>query len=79
MLAMKTEEFTLSGLRCPSCARFVQEDASKLVGVESAAVDLAVRKLRLIYDENTFQFAKLEAAIKAAGFGIIRSVGTLDA
>ncbi|MCL2124329.1 MAG: heavy-metal-associated domain-containing protein [Desulfovibrionaceae bacterium] len=72
---MKTEEFTLSGLHCSSCARIVQEDASKLDGVRSAAVDLAARKLRLVYDENAFQFAKLEAAIKAAGFCVNRPTG----
>jgi copper chaperone/Cu+-exporting ATPase len=70
---MQTEEFVLSGLRCPSCARLIQEDASKLDGVESAEVDLAARTLRLLYDEQTFQFAKLEAAIKAAGFGVSRA------
>ena len=69
---MKTEEFTLHGLHCASCARLVQADASKLEGVESAAVDLAALKLRLVYDENSFQFARLEAALKAAGFGISR-------
>jgi len=75
---MKTEEFTLSGLRCPSCARLIQDDASQLGGVESSVVDIASRKLHLIYDENIFQFATLEVVIKAAGFGIIRSAGTLD-
>ena len=70
---MKTEDFALSGLRCPSCARLVQEDASKLDGVESAVVDLAAQSLRLLYDEQAFQFAKLEAAIKAAGFGVSRA------
>ena len=70
---MKTEEYTLSGLRCYSCASIIQEDASKLDGVASAIVDLAAQKLRLVYDENTFQFVKLEAALKAAGFGVSRS------
>jgi Cu+-exporting ATPase len=70
---MQTEEFVLSGLSCPSCARVVQEDASKLDGVESAVVDLAAQTLRLLYDEQTFQFTKLEAAIKAAGFGVSRT------
>ena len=70
---MKTEEFTLSGLRCPSCARLVQEDVSKLDGVESAVIDLATQKLRLTFDEKSFQFAKLEAALKTAGFGVSRS------
>ena len=70
---MKTEEFALNGLRCPSCARLVQEDASKLDGVESADVDLAAQKLRLVYDENVFQFAELETAITSVGFGVARS------
>ena len=70
---MKTEEFAVSGLRCPSCARLVQEDVSKLDGVESAVVDLAAQKLRLVFDERSFQFAQLETAIKAAGFGVSRA------
>jgi Cu+-exporting ATPase len=70
---VKTEEFVLSGLRCPSCARLVQEDVSKLEGVESVVVDLAAQKLRLVSDEQSFQFAKLEAALTAAGFGVRRS------
>jgi hypothetical protein len=36
-------------------------------------VDLAAQKLSLLYDEQSFQFAKLEAAIKAAGFGVSRA------
>ncbi|MCL1985552.1 MAG: heavy-metal-associated domain-containing protein [Betaproteobacteria bacterium] len=69
---MKIEEFTLTGLHCPSCARLVQEDASKLDGVKNAVVDLATQKLRLIYDENIFQFTKLEESIKSVGFGVSR-------
>ena len=70
---MKTEEFTLHGVRCASCARIIQEDASKLDGVESAAVNLAALTLLLNYDENRFQFAQLEAALKAAGFSVSRT------
>jgi Cu+-exporting ATPase len=70
---MKTEEFALSGLHCPSCARLVQEDAVRLDGVKNATVDLAAQKLHLLYDEQSFQFARLEAVIKAAGFGISRA------
>jgi Cu+-exporting ATPase len=70
---MKSEEFLLSGLRCASCARLVQEESSKLNGVENAVVDLAAQKLRLTYDENNFQFVQLESAMKAAGFGVRRS------
>jgi copper chaperone CopZ len=70
---MKTEEFTLHGVHCASCARIIREDAAKLDGVESAAVDLAALKLRLVYDENSFQFEQLEAVLKAAGFGVGRS------
>ena len=69
---MKTEEYALSGLRCPSCARLVQEEVGRLDGVGSAVVDLEAQKLRLVYDENVFQHAKLEAAIKTAGFGVSR-------
>ena len=69
---MKTEEFSIKGLHCPSCARLVQEDVSKLDGVESAVVDLAAQKLHLIYDENVFQLTKFEASIKSAGFCLNR-------
>ena len=69
---VKTEELALSGLRCPSCASLVQEEIRKLDGVESAVVDLGAQKLRLVYDKNVFQHEKLEAAIKAAGFGVNR-------
>ena len=67
---MKTVEHALCGLRCPSCARLVQEEVRKLDGVESAVVDLDAQKLRLVYDENVFQHAQLETVIKAAGFGL---------
>ena len=73
---MKTEVFALNGLHCPSCARLVQEEAAKLEGVEKAVVDLASQQLRLVYDENSLQFATLEAAITAAGFGVRRPPGT---
>ncbi|MDR0466587.1 MAG: heavy-metal-associated domain-containing protein [Deltaproteobacteria bacterium] len=70
---MKKEEFFLSGLRCPSCARLIQDDVLRLDGVEGAVVDLAAQKLHLDYDEQSFQFEKLEAAVKAAGFGVSRA------
>ena len=69
---MKTVEYALSGLRCPSCARLVQEEVRKLGGVESAVVDLDAQKLRLVYDENVFLHTQLETAIKAVGFGLSR-------
>ena len=69
---MKTEEHALNGLRCPSCARLVQEEVSKLDGVENVVVDLGTQKLLLVYDEDSFQHAKLEAAIKSAGFDLSR-------
>jgi Cu+-exporting ATPase len=70
---MKTEEFALSGLRCASCARLIQEEVSRLDGVEKAVVDHTTQKLCLCYDEQTFQHVKLEAVIKAAGFGVSRA------
>lgn len=70
---MNTEIFHIAGMHCPSCARLVEEDAGHAAGVETASVDLAAKTLRLVYDETTFQFADLEAAVKKSGFTISRA------
>ncbi len=69
---MKEEDFSVSGMHCASCARFVERSVSALPGVSGAFVNIATEKLRLSYDPDALSFDRLEAAVREAGFGLSR-------
>ena len=68
---MIEEDFFITGMHCASCARLVERGASALPGVAEAFVNIATEMLRVRYDPQKFCYKDLEAAVKAAGFGIV--------
>lgn len=67
---MQTQDYTITGMHCASCARNVEKTVSALDGVQEAFVNIATEKLRLTYDPEKIPFETLATAIKNAGFGI---------
>lgn len=65
-----TQEYTITGMHCASCARNVEKIVKNLTGVQDAFVNIATEKLRLTYDPQQLKLADLESAINAAGFGM---------
>ena len=60
----------VEGMTCASCVRRVERALSKLPGVESATVNLATEKAKVIYDPADAGVEDLWAAVEGAGYGV---------
>lgn len=67
---MITQEYTITGMHCASCARLVERKVGKLPGVQEAFVNIATEKLRVVYDPAQLDVATLDKTIHDAGFGM---------
>ncbi|MEG2173825.1 MAG: heavy metal translocating P-type ATPase [Desulfovibrionaceae bacterium] len=67
---MLTQDYTITGMHCASCARNVEKTVSALEGVQEAFVNIATEKLRISYDPQKLPLTTLAQAIKGAGFGL---------
>jgi Cu+-exporting ATPase len=67
---MKTEELTVTGMTCASCAVHVEKAVGKLSGVKTASVNLATEKMRLVYEEDRLTMDAVKKAVEGAGYGI---------
>lgn len=69
---MKSETCSITGMTCGACAAAVERSVRKLDGVASADVNFAAEKLKVVYDENKLDEAKIEAAVVDAGYGVAK-------
>ena len=61
----------VEGMTCASCVRRVERALSKVPGVESAAVNLATEKAKVVYDPAAGSGVEgLRAAVEGAGYGV---------
>ncbi|HEU5198536.1 MAG TPA: heavy metal translocating P-type ATPase [Ktedonobacterales bacterium] len=69
--AQHTQEtaLALEGMTCAACARRIERGLQKVVGVESAAVNLATERGMITYDPQKADVAALIAAVEKAGYG----------
>lgn len=63
-------EWTVTGMDCASCAGKVRGAVERLPGVSDVDVALMAERLRLRLDEEQTPRERVEAAVKALGFGI---------
>lgn len=63
------KEFDITGMTCAACAARIERVVSKVVGVQSAQVNLAAERLTVDGDNNCFD--AVVAAVERAGFGAI--------
>lgn len=68
---MLTQNYTISGMTCASCARNVEKAVSKLDGVQEAFVNIATEKLRVTYDPHKLSSQDMAKTVKDAGYGMI--------
>ncbi len=67
---MKSEELTVTGMTCASCAVHVEKAVGKLDGVKTASVNLATEKMHLEYEEDRLTLNAVKKAVESAGYGI---------
>ncbi len=71
-IASGTEvSLAVEGMTCASCVRRVERALLKVPGVESAAVNLATEKAKVVYDPAEGSGVEgLRAAVEGAGYGV---------
>lgn len=69
---MKSETWPVAGMHCAGCAKAVELTVKNLEGVTSANVNIATEKLALEYDPEKLSVDSLEAAVRDAGYTLVR-------
>ena len=62
---------SIQGMTCASCVGRVEEALLDLKGVESAAVNLATEKARIIYASASTNLAQIRKAVNDAGYDVV--------
>ena len=70
---MKTVEFQLETLTCPSCITSIEGVLNKEPGVEKAKVLFNSSKVKIEYDEEKVSSDQLAELIKKVGYPILSS------
>jgi Cu+-exporting ATPase len=72
-MTMATKNLTLpiTGMTCASCVNRVEKALKKTDGVLDASVNLATERATVTYAPGVADFAALQAAVEAAGYGVI--------
>ncbi|WP_373897177.1 heavy metal translocating P-type ATPase [Haloimpatiens sp. FM7315] len=70
---LKELTIKISGMHCASCAKSLEKSMLKLIGVDSANVNLASENLFIKYNPNEIRLSKIKEAIKNTGFTPIDS------
>jgi len=66
---METETFKISGMTCAACSARIERKLSKLNGITSAGVNLAVEKATVAYDKTIITEAEIIHTIESIGYG----------
>lgn len=75
----RSVDLAIEGMTCAACATRVEKGLQKVPGVQSAAVNLATEKARVIYLEGVATSQDLIAAVEATGYGARLESSTADA
>ncbi len=70
---MKTDNLTITGMTCASCAARIEKVVGKLDGVKTASVNLATEKLHIEFDEGKLTEDVVKKAVEEAGYGIAQA------
>ena len=62
----------ITGMTCAACANRIEKGLSKIDGVTSANVNLALEQASVTYDPAKVDAARLEAAINKLGYGTVK-------
>src|SRR5258706_4659696 len=64
-------DFPVTGMTCASCVNRVEKALKKADGVLDASVNLATERATVTYAPGVANFAALQAAVEAAGYGVV--------
>ncbi len=64
-------DFAVTGMTCASCVTRVEKALKKAGGVLDASVNLATERAMVTYVAGVADFSSLQAAVEAAGYGVI--------
>jgi P-type Cu+ transporter len=64
-------DFAVTGMTCASCVNRVEKALKKADGVLDASVNLATERATVTYAPGVADFGTLQAAVEAAGYGVI--------
>ncbi|MDR0290570.1 MAG: heavy metal translocating P-type ATPase [Treponema sp.] len=68
---MQTETLSVGGMTCAACSARVERALRKLEGAESATVNLATEKARVIFDPGSLSLQAIKEAIVKVGYQIL--------
>jgi Cu+-exporting ATPase len=68
----KKETIKIAGMSCAACAVRIEKGLSRVEGVKSAAVNFAVEKAAVEYDESIVSRDMLDEVIKKLGYDVIK-------
>ena len=67
-MLLETKTYKIIGMSCAACARSIERVTSRIDGVESSAVNLAIEKLMVSYDPQRVTDDTIIKAVAKAGF-----------
>jgi Cu+-exporting ATPase len=65
---MKSNELTITGMTCASCAARIEKVVGGLNGVKLASVNLATEKADIIYEPSVVRLSAIRKAVADAGY-----------
>jgi copper chaperone len=67
---MTTETLSVPDISCDHCQRTIESALGRLLGVRTAAVDVAARTVQLTYDESTVDPATIRRTLAEEGYEV---------
>lgn len=67
------ETLQISGMTCAACATRIEKGLSKMAGMSSATVNLAMEKATVTYDREQLDLQKIEQKIEDLGYHVIKA------
>lgn len=74
----KEVSLQIAGMTCAACANKIEKGLSKLEGVESANVNFAIEKTKVVYDSEKTDVDVLEDKINKLGYRVVYDKQTFD-
>lgn len=68
----RKETLKISGMSCAACAAKIEKNLNKLEGVKQAAVNFAIEKAVVEYDDTAIGVEKFDEVIKKLGYEVIK-------
>lgn len=65
---MTTLTYLVPDMSCAHCKARIENEVSKLEGIQSAEVDLDEKQLNVVFDENNIKDEDIISAVDEAGY-----------